>query len=128
MTVIDIPSHKQGDEHRDHHHSTHLGVSLTHDFDASVSAANWITPADQAAVTAARSIAATIDSTLSSEDADRGEKTKVLYLIPHFQKLLTELKLTPMSRGDIEKASESEDPAERFMRERVNAAAAAGRR
>lgn len=124
-----VPVGEPGPEHCD---ATQLGTSLLHDFDVSVAVATWITTADQAAVTAARAIAATVDATLSDQLADRGEKTKVLYLVPHFQKLLTELKLTPASRPAAgEGAAAEEDSAERFLREaqeRARAAAAAGGR
>ncbi|APT85326.1 terminase small subunit [Corynebacterium aquilae] len=84
-------------------HVGHLETAVIESIEARGDA---ITPADNAAVVMARSIAQTIDETLEDYEADRAEKTKVMYLMPHLLKQLTVLGCTPEARGEIKQAAE----------------------
>lgn len=101
--------------------------SLLQAVDASIKAADWLTGADRAAMTLARTYAAAIDSALAEHLAAKradigGDWALVSKLVsgagPNLQKTLHSLGLTPEARGDLDRetADEDEDPLADFAK------------
>lgn len=79
---------------------TVLHATLTDAVEASIKAMDWLTDADDAAITLARTYAARIDTALATGEGQ--EVTKALYLGPHLLNTLRALGGAPDARGQLD--------------------------